>query len=153
MANDSASQELIDTLVANGRALLTSLDYVQEIKILQVPAYNITRKRQLTREFKALYLALWHLALEQPFKDHYQATYEHFLKQDFIWEKKNQREILDRSEMYYEKLHERGKSDFTEIAKHILSSSVFDEESIKKNVLKLALLIRSRYVFLFENLA
>ncbi len=145
-------QEELDNLVFTAKELLGSLDYVQELKILQVPVYNITRKRELTKDFKALYIALWHFALERPFKENTNIIYEHFLKSEWAWEKKSQNEIINRAEQYYEKLHERGKEDFTEIAKHLLSYGVFDEETLRKNVLKLALLIRSRYTFLFENL-
>ncbi len=147
------NEEIIEQVVSRAKMMLEDLDFNKEFEILELSFYNFTLKSSFQREFRALYLALWRFSLDRPFgKDNGKILYDKVLEAPWVWAIKSKSKIVPLAELYYEKLHERGKEDFTEIARHLMAFTSFDESKSKSYVLKLALVIRTRYTFFFDNL-
>ncbi len=146
------NDEIMEQVISRAAMMFEDLDFHKEFEILELSAYNFTLKSSFKKEFCALYLALWRFAIERPFEEHKQLIYDTFVEKAWVWKPKTKEKILPLAQLYYEKLHERGKEDFTEIARHLMAFTKFDETKSKSYVLKLALLIRTRYTFFFDNL-
>ncbi len=148
------TQEMFDQAAQHAFIMLSELDFFEEFQLLQVKRFHIMKRKILTREFNALYLALWRFALLRSFPNNSQEIYDTFLTLSPSWLEKNKDKnlILETAELYYEKLGERGLEDFSEIARHILSFVQYKEDKMKAFQLRLTLIIRSRYSFFFEHL-
>ncbi len=146
------NDELMDAVVQNGIAMLEDLDFKKEIETLELGFFDFTKKADIIKEFKALYLALWHFAVWRSFPDNHALIYEHFLQQKWFWKENEKAYIVEYAQNYFEKLHERGVDDFTLLAKHILSFCEHDESKEKAYLLKLVLLMRAHYSVFFEKL-
>ncbi len=154
MQETHITQEMFDQAAQNAYIMLSELDFFEEFQILQVKRFHIMKKKILTREFNALYLALWRFALLRSFPHNSQEIYETFLALSPSWLEKNKDKdlIFETSAIYYEKLEEGKAEDFTEIARHILSFVNYNESKMKALQLRLILTIRSHYAFFFEHL-
>ncbi len=147
------NEEIIEQVVSRAKIMLEDLDFHKEFEILELSFYNFTLKSSFTREFRALYLALWRFSSDRPFgAENGKVLYDRVIEEAWVWHAKTKAKIIPLAELYYEKFHERGKEDFTEIARHLMAFTDFDETKSKSYVLKLALIIRTRYTFFFDNL-
>jgi hypothetical protein len=110
-------------------------------------------RRRSLREFTALSIALWNLALESSFPNQEEEVFRLFLTNSPILGKGSKRKVLmQRIQIYKELLAEKKHSDFTPIA--IYMAGYFSNDLENRNVLKLklSLTIRRLYQFIFEHL-
>ncbi len=143
-----------DEVVQKFAALCADLDFIKEMQILGVSRWHFLRRRQLEREFRALYVGLWRLALVRSFpQQHVQIFHAYMLH--LAKTAPSQAQAGQDSQLvlqYVELLRNRGDSDFSEASRHLLSLVHIDEKNIKALILKLALHIRARYDYFFRHL-
>lgn len=143
-----------EMLVEHFVSLLGDLHYQDVMDIFGVGPLQFHKRKRLKNEFRALYIALWRLALIRSFPDRHEQIFHAFMEHDASTSR-NRRERLnmaERSLQYVDKLREQGDSDFSEVSRHLLSFMEFDESRTKAMILKLALHVRKMYVFFFDNL-
>ncbi len=143
-----------EALVRNFTAILDDSSYQEVMELLDVGGFQRTTRRNLRREFRALYAGLWRLALIRSFPDDYGAIFQHYLDQEAARVKKRREAAanIDHIRTYVDKLSEHGDADFSAVSRHILSLLNFDETQTKAMTLKLALHLRRMYQHFFDNL-
>lgn len=142
-----------EDVIENFLALLRDANFSQELAILKVGKFQFLRRRQLQLEFRALYIALWRLALARSFptdgEDIFEAFYSGYASKhkDIATQR-----LLTRGRQYADILLAEGDKNYTSISLHILSFGTFDEKDRKAMSLRLALSIRQLYTFIFDRL-
>ena len=142
------------SLVRNFTAMLNDMSYRPALDILGVKGLQFKRRKQLTREFRALYIGLWRLALMRSFPDDHDRIFHAFMDQEMARHPKR-RDAMENSQLilqYVDKLREHGDSDFSDVSRHVLSLMEFDETRTRAMILKLALHLRRIYTHFFDHL-
>lgn len=142
------------SLVRNFTAILDDMDYRPALDILGVGTFQFTRRKLLTREFRALYTGLWRLALMRSFPTRHAELFQAFMESEAA-RCKDPRQAAASAELvlqYVDKLREHGDADFSDVARHILSLLEFDETRTRAMILKLALHLRRVYTYFFDRL-
>lgn len=142
------------SLVRNFTAMLDDMNYRPALDILGVGGLQFKRRKLLTREFRALYIGLWRLALMRSFPDDHDRIFHAFMEQETARHPKR-REAMEATQIilqYVDKLREHGDTDFSDVSRHILSLLEFDETRTKALILKLALHLRRVYTHFFDHL-
>ena len=144
----------VASLVRNFTAILDDMNYRPALDILGVGTFQFTRRKLLTREFRALYVGLWRLALMRSFPTRHAELFQAFMEGEAA-RCKDRRQAAASAELvlqYVDKLREHGDADFSDVARHILSLLEFDETQTRAMVLKLALHLRRMYTHFFDHL-
>ncbi len=153
LAEELDEQALIEEALANFAVLLDDLDFAHELEILGIGRFQFMRRKQMQLELRGLCIALWRLALASSFPHDADLMFEMFLRHYIHTHGgKASRQIVTRSREYWGMIQPAGDSDFSAIARHLVSFLDLEEENQRPVVLKLALHIRSSYRFIFERL-
>lgn len=139
-------EQVVDTFVA----LTATLHYNAELDLLSVPRWRFNKRRKLKRELGALDIALWRLALNRSFPDDHDLIFQSLMERRQKAEGSSKGAELVLS--YVEKLRPSGDGDFSVVAQHLLHLARRKSELNRSLVLRLALHIRHRYMFFFQNL-
>lgn len=143
-----------ESLVRNFTAIVDDADYRPVMDILGVGGLQFNRRKLLKREFRALYIGLWRLALMRSFPDQHAAVFQAFMENEAA-RCKNRREAANSAQLvlqYVDKLREHGDADFSDVSRHVLSLLEFDETRTRAMILKLALHLRRMYTHFFDHL-
>lgn len=142
-----------EEVTANFVALLNDADFSQELALFKVGKFQFMRRRQLLLEFRALYIALWRLALASSFPVDGEHIFQYFLQEYAATHPgMNTSRLLTRGQQYAEILLADGDKNYTGISLHILSFVSLNEKDRKAKSLRLALSIRQLYNFIFDRL-
>lgn len=143
-------QEALD----NFDALLRDAAFDAELELMGIGRLQFVLRRQMTREFTSLYIALWRLALASSFPNDADAMFATFLHGYLLRHPDRAgRNIANRAREYWDMILPGGDSDFTAIARHLISFlSAMGDSAERALTLKLALHLRGIYRFLFERL-
>ena len=142
-----------DDVIDNFEALLADAEFSQEIRALHLGWFDFVRKRLLLDELRTVYVALWFLALQRSFP-----TAASFIVSRFLARHTNKMPSLratqfkERATQYKDMLVSNGDQDFTSVARHLISFTKAHESTLKADVLRLALQLRSCYTFIFQRL-
>ena len=146
----------VEEVLENFSAMLASMDYAQEIRLLGIGKWHFRRNKTVFKEFKALTIGLWRLCLKRSFPYDGDFIFERFMlelfeknESDKARERANAFDLLVRS--YIDLLGERGDADFTTVSAHMtaLLAPRRDSASLR---LRLALRIRTIYTMVFSRL-
>ena len=153
LAEELDEQALIREALANFAALLDDLDFAQEFDLLGIGRFQFMRRRQMQVELRGLSIALWRLALASSFPHDADLMFETFLRNyGHVHSGKATQQILERAREYWGMIQPSGTSDFSSIARHLVSFLDREAENQKPLILKLALHIRGNYRFIFDRL-
>lgn len=141
----------LEEVLENFSALLDSLDFSRELALLGVGRLHFKRRNYLTRELRALHIALWHLALQRSFPQEWKILFETFL-QRFEDDPEETRPFSLIVRSYVEMLKEKGDSDFMGVSAYFINLSKKKTKSSPGQSLRLALMIRDNYTMIFERL-
>ncbi len=144
----------VASLVRNFTVILDDLDYRPVLDMLGVGTFQFTRRKLLTREFRALYVGLWRLALMRSFPSRHAELFQAFMEGEAV-RCKDRRQVAASAELilqYVNKLSEHGDADFSGVARHILSLLAVDETRTRAMILRLALHLRRMYTYFFDHL-
>lgn len=144
----------IAEVLDNFDALLRGVDFDNEMQMLGIGRFSLFARRDMLLELRALYIALWYLALQRSFPDAAEKIFEAFLQRHTARAPRKPREALlrERAQQYNDMLRETGDRDFTAVSRHLLSQRRMDESALKPLSLRLALHLRSTYTFIFDRL-
>lgn len=153
LAEELDDQALIEEALANFAALLDDLDFAPEFELLGIGRFQFMRRKQMQLEFRGLSIALWRLALASSFPHDADLMFETFLRRySRSHSGKAAQQTLERARDYWGMIQPAGNSDFSNIARHLVSFLDRDAENQKPLILKLALHIRGNYRFFFDRL-
>lgn len=144
----------ITAVLDNFDALLCGADFTHELHILGIGRMNIFARRAMLIELRALYIALWHLALLRSFPDTADTVFAAFLERYASGTRKSayKAQLRERAEQYKGMLHATGDSNFMDVSRHLLSMRPLKEGTLKPLNLRLALHLRATYTFIFDSL-
>ncbi|MFV0422013.1 hypothetical protein [Oleidesulfovibrio sp.] len=144
-----------DEVIRNFTAVLGSYTFVQEMQTLRVGRLQFRKKKKVLREFTALFIALWRIALDKSFPEDAELIFEEFvsrLSNHLNQSSKNTKLLLQQIEVYQTLLDEKRDADFSEVAVFITQQLETDPAEQLKTKHKLALLIRATYTLIFDRL-
>lgn len=138
----------------NFMALLSDFNYADEMELLEVGKLNLILRKNLSKEFETLYIALWYSCLKTSFPETYEAIFQIFLDNNLTQKYKGAKlqEIKSRIQLYIELLGNTASTDLTPITHHLLSFLNFDEATQPSIKMKITLHLRKVYTYLFERL-
>lgn len=149
----SGDTSLVDEVLDNFEALLNDADFSKELKMLGAGRFSFLRRRQMLMELRALYMGLWHLGLLRSFPDTSNEIFLRFLQRHAQrYPGRGDAQLRLRAQQYKAMLGDTGDRDFTAVSRHLLSFIHRDEATLKVLSLRLTLLLRSTYTFIFERL-
>ncbi|WP_157471188.1 hypothetical protein [Halodesulfovibrio spirochaetisodalis] len=141
-------------LFENFDALLETYDISNELMVFELGKFHFLRKRKAKQELKALFYALWKLALKQSFPDDYERFFSTYCKDNNLEKDAagNATTFFRSVEVYNTLLAEHGTSNFSNVADFLTDQLVKDSSRREYITLKLALSIRSTYNLIFQKL-
>lgn len=144
----------ITEVLDNFDALLRGVNFDTEMRIMGVSKWRFFARRTLLLELRALYMALWHLALLRSFPDAAHTIFAAFMQRHTARAPHNAREarLRDRAQQYIDMLGETGDRNFTAVSRHLLALRSLDEGTLKTLSLRLALHLRATYTLIFDRL-
>ncbi|ABB37141.1 hypothetical protein Dde_0340 [Oleidesulfovibrio alaskensis G20] len=144
-----------DEVIRNFTAVLGSYSFIQEMRTLRVGRLQFRRRKKVLREFTALFIALWNLALHKSFPDDAELIFDEFISRlanHCSQSSKNTKLLWQQIQVYQTLLEARKDSDFTEIAAFITGQLETDSTEQLRTKHRLALLIRGAYSIIFDRL-
>lgn len=143
------SEQVINRFEENWGAL----DLKQEIAALGHGLNSLLRRSRSLREFTAMTVALWKLALELSFPDDATGFFRDFMEKSPILGKGSQRaKLTERVQIYIDLMTPKKASDFTPVADYLAEYFSGDTENRKALKLKISLAIRRIYQAGFDHL-
>lgn len=146
-----------DEVLENFTALLDSFDFAPEIDAMGIGRMQFLRRRRALLDLRALFIALWRLALRRSFPSEFEEIFGTFLKR--LQEaplrsaaRKEAATLTEKVTAYVEMLETKGDADFSEAAHHLVSLLSLGDAEAKALRLRLALHLRSAYKLIFEKL-
>lgn len=153
LADETAQQGFVREALENFAVLLDDTDFTPHLHLMGVGRLHFTRRRQLLLEWRALYLALWRLALSRSFPHDADDMLEAFC--DSYRERHRDKQtplMLERAAQYWDMMRITRESDFSEVARHFCSFCQLGEKETRALHLKLVLIIRKAYTDIFRRL-
>jgi hypothetical protein len=133
--------------------VFASLDLKKELSVLGHRLDSFFRRKRSLREFTALNIALWELALESSFPGQKEEIVRMFVGNSPLpGQGAKRKTLLQRVELYEGLLRLKKHTDFTPVAVYMAGYFSGDAESRKTLQLKLSLTIRRSYQFIFDHL-
>ncbi len=153
-ANDDFLIEQNKDVANNFMALLSDFNYSDEMELLEIGKLNLILRKNLSKEFETLYIALWYSCLKTSFPENYEAIFQVFLENNLTQKYKGAKlqEIKNRIQLYIELLGNTASTDLTPITHHLLSFLNFDEATQPAIKMKITLHLRKVYTYIFERL-
>lgn len=146
-------QSIIELALENFAALIDGAEFGAELEMMGIGRLQFLRRKQMLVELKGLYIALWRLALGRSFPDDADPMLTVFLRRYLrAHPDKIAPRVAERAREYWAMIQPRGDSDFNDIARHLSSFFIKDQQDTRAVTLKLALQIRRAYRFIFERL-
>lgn len=154
MRNEDFIIEQNQDVANNFMALLSDFNYADEMELLNISKLNLILRKNLSKEFETLYIALWYSCLKTSFPETYEAIFQVFLKNNLPQKYKGAKlqEIKNRIQLYIELLGNTASTDLTPITHHLLSFLKFEEETQPAIIMKITLHLRKVYTYIFERL-
>lgn len=150
----SPYKDSVEELSTNFTALLADFDYKDEIKLLDLSFFDFRRKKNMVKEFDALYIGLWSKALTQTLPAMRDLAFNYYCETE-LPKKYTKRTLVQQKakiSQYVEFIHQGAENDFSLICHHILSLLHFKEANQRNLNLRIALHIRTVYTFIVERL-
>ncbi len=142
-----------EEVVATFESLLSAVDFTKELRMFNVKIFDRSLRNTLLKEFEATYVGLWSLALERSFPQSANDIFDCFLEK-YTQKKssKNKDSIIKKLRAYREMMHSVGDQDFSQVSLHLLSFGEVKEGTLKAETLRLSLILRNHYEFIFQRL-
>jgi len=150
----SVAHYTADEVIRQFLGLYNCLDFKAELEDIGIIRWQFLRRRKAVREFRAVSIALWGLALQKSFPND---------AGDFFAALRDQAPMLGGSGKETARLHERVNAyvellapkkdaDFSPAAVHLATLLAERAEDVPRLRVKLSLSIRNLYVLIFDKL-
>ena len=152
--NEDFFMEQNQDVANNFMALLSDFNYADEMELLNISKLNLIVRKNLSKEFETLYIALWYNCLKTSFPENYDAIFQTFLDNNLTTKYKGAKleEIKNKIQLYIDSLGNTASTDLTPITNHLLSFLKFDEANQPTYKMKITLHLRKVYTYIFERL-
>ncbi len=152
--NEDFLMEQNQDVANNFMALLSDFNYADEMELLNISKLNLIVRKNLSKEFETLYIALWYNCLKTSFPENYDAIFQTFLDNNLTTKYKGAKleEIKNKIQLYIDSLGNTASTDLTPITNHLLSFLKFDEANQPTYKMKITLHLRKVYTYIFERL-
>ncbi len=152
--NEDFLMEQNQDVANNFMALLSDFNYADEMELLNISKLNLIVRKNLSKEFETLYIALWYDCLKTSFPETHEAIYQTFLENNLTQKYKGPKlqEIINKVQLYIDSLGNTASTDLTPITNHLLSFLKFDEANQPTYKMKITLHLRKVYTYIFERL-
>ncbi len=134
------------------QALYDSMDYGAEVAGLGFGALQWDRKKKALREFKALSVALWGVALRRSFPQDAEAFFTYFLENTPVFAGKDGSVLRTRVNIYVDMLRAKQETDFMPVAAYFAEVLGMTAQDAKALSLRVSLILRNVYTLIFERL-
>lgn len=135
-------------------ALYHGIDFQGEILDLGIGKFQFSRRKKALREFKALTIALWGLALQKSFPNDAAEFFKTFRERapDLVAGGKDSALLQNRLNIYIELLAPQKDTDFSPVAGYLAEVLALDAEDMRRMSMKLSLIMRNLYKLIFDKL-
>ncbi len=135
-------------------AIYNSMDFTSELEFLGISRFHVFRRRKALREFRALCIALWGLALEKSFPKDSAQFFDEFRASSPVLagDGKAARQMHSRVAAYRDILDEKKDTDFLPVAGYLAAELSLHAEDVRRLRLKLSLFMRNLYTLIFDKL-
>lgn len=134
--------------------LYNCLDFRSELEDIGITRYQFLRRKKALREFRALCISLWGLALQKSFPDDAASFFTEFntTAPDLATGNKKSKQLHERINVYIELLVPKKDTDFSPVASYLAEVLALDDRDKARLRLKLSLIIRNLYMLIFNKL-
>lgn len=141
-------------VIANFQALYETLDFKSELNGLGISALHIPRRRKVIREFKAIAVAFWGLALTKSFPDDAERFFSRYMETtpEISNNSRSSNQMREKIYNYATLLKEKKDADFMPIASYFTENLDLNFEDVAKFRLKVSLRMRTLYTLIFDRL-
>ena len=135
-------------------ALYNCMDFKPELEELGIGRFHLMRRKKALREFRALSIALWGLALQKSFPNDADTFFQEFRATlASLFPSPKERELMEnRINIYVDILAAKKDTDFLPIASYLAEVLALDAEDTRRLRLKLSLIMRNQYTMIFDKL-
>lgn len=143
-----------EEVVSQFFALYDCFDFKSELLELGISPLQIRRRKKARREFKAICIALWGVALQKSFPLDAPAFFSHFMdKAPFLSGKSKEcSRLQSRVNIYVDLMAEKRDTDFLPVAEYLAEALALNDEDMRRLRLKVSLVTRNLYTFIFDRL-
>lgn len=149
--NDISASDVIERFAG----LLQSFDFDEECRILEIGKLHVVKRRNALRELKALYIALWKIALDKSLPERSEEIFEGFIERipkALDYNDKAASFLRRRIAVYDTLLEPTKEQNFNEVSSKLLQTVTKRKELKENQVLKLSLHVRKVYTLFFKKL-
>ncbi len=135
-------------------AVYNCMDFKPELEDIGIGRFQFVRRKKALREFRALSIALWGLALQKSFPNDAESFFQEF-RADLavLFPSAKEREMMDtRINIYVDCLSAKKDTDFLPVAEYLAEVLALDAEDMRRLRLKLSLFMRNLYSMIFDRL-
>lgn len=135
-------------------AVYNCMDFKPELEDIGIGRFQFVRRKKALREFRALSIALWGLALQKSFPNDAESFFQEF-REDLtaLFPSVKEREMMDnRIDIYVDCLSTKKDTDFLPVAEYLAEVLALDAEDMRRLRLKLSLFMRNLYTMIFDRL-
>ena len=143
-----------DEVIQHFLALYTCMDFKAELAELGIGKFQLMRRKKALREFRALSIALWDLALQKSFPKDATTFFEQFRSNApcIAGNSGECAQLRNRVNIYVDLLMPKKDSDFLPVATYLAEVLALDAEDMRRLRLKLSLIMRHLYTLIFNRL-
>ena len=143
-----------EEVVSQFLALYACLDFKSELSDIGITSLQLRRRKKALREFRAIAIALWGVALQKSFPQDAQVFFEHFLATaPFLTGKgKECTRLQGRVNIYVDLMNEKKDADFLPVAEYLAEVLALNDEDMRRLRLKVSLITRHLYTLIFDKL-
>lgn len=147
--SDSMAYEALEKFIY----FLEDIDFAVEMELMGIGRLQFMRRRQMLIEWKAIYIALWRLALASSFPEDASRMFDAFLNTyKKLHSDKISVSVVERAREYWGMIQPHGDSDFNDIARHLCSFFGQEKQDMRSLNLKIVLHVRKAYRIIFDKL-
>ena len=135
-------------------ALYNCMDFKPELEDIGIGKFQFARRKKALREFRALSIALWGLALQKSFPNDAEAFFQEFREHfpSMLSSAKENALMQSRIDIYVACLNDKKDTDFLPVASYLAEVLALDAEDMRRLRFKLSLITRNVYSMIFDKL-
>lgn len=150
----SVAHYTADEVIRQFLGLYTCLDFRAELEDIGVTRMQFVRRKKALREFRAISIALWGLALQKSFPNDAAEFFSEFRAKAPVLagSGKEAARLHERVNEYSKLLAPKRDTDFSPVADDLAQALALHARDVARLRLKLSLIIRNLYVLIFDKL-
>lgn len=150
----SVTRYSAEEVVSQFLSLYSCLDFKTEVAELGIGPLQIRRRRKALREFRAICIALWGIALQKSFPQDASVFFEHFrATAPFLTGKSKEcARLQSRVNIYVDLMAGKKDADFLPVAEYLAEVLALNDEDMRRLRLKVSLITRHLYTLIFDKL-